>query len=122
MIIIDEYAELAGDPPDAMSDTGTIARPGRAPAVTLAAATQRPTQKVMGQGAVRFPMNIRISFRAGEQRGVDLILGQGKLKARVCTYIGIISACTCTKPAAHSVTNRNHRPPRFATNRGSHRA
>jgi hypothetical protein len=26
-------------------------------------------------------MNIRISFRAGEQRDVDLILGQGKLKA-----------------------------------------
>ena len=41
---------------------------------------------------------------------------------RVCTYSGIISACTCTKPAAHSVTNRNHRAPRFATNRGSHRA
>ena len=46
VIIINEYAELAGDAPDAMSDTGTIARPGRAPAVTLAAATQRPTQKV----------------------------------------------------------------------------
>jgi hypothetical protein len=261
--------------------------------VTLVAATQRPTQKVMGQGAVRSQMNIRISFRAGEQRDVDLILGQGKLKAgwharklsapgkflisspehdtprraraylvtdddvtatvaryaatrppldrvsrlalaagspppapqpagnpspdhrgtpddagpgqppaaddqqdpdailrralsaapaeglpvgdlitgyrhepamgllpapparrrrlrrpdrprplahrqmtirnreckvqvhaltRVCTYNGIISACTCTKPATRSVTNRNHRPPRFATNRGSHRA
>ena len=81
VIIINEYAELAGDAPDAMSDTGTIARPGRAPAVTLVAATQRPTQKVMGQGAVRSQMNIRISFRAGEQRDVDLILGQGKLKA-----------------------------------------
>ena len=81
MIIINEYAELAGDAPDAMSDTGTIARLGRAPAVTLVAATRRPTQKVMGQGAVRSQMNIRISFRAGEQRDVDLILGQGKLKA-----------------------------------------
>ena len=81
VIIINEYAELAGDAPDAMSDTGTIARPGRAPAVTLVAATQRPTQKVMGQGAVRSQMNIRISFRAEEQRDVDLILGQGKLKA-----------------------------------------
>lgn len=81
VIIINEYAELADDAPDAMSDTGTIARPGRAPAVTLVAATQRPTQKVMGQGAVRSPMNIRIPFRAGEQRDVDLILGQGKLKA-----------------------------------------
>jgi hypothetical protein len=283
VIIINEYAEIADDAPDAMSDTGTIARPGRAPAVTLAAATQRPTQKVMGQGAVRSQMNIRIPFRAGEQRDVDLISGQGKLKAgwharklnasgkflisapehdtprragdtvaryvgtrspldrvsrlaraagspppapqpsgnpspdhrgtpddagtgqpptaddqqdpdailrralsaapaeglpvgdlitgyrhepamgllpaplarrrrlrhpdrprllahcqmtirnrdckvqvqaltRVCTYSGITSACTCTKPARRSVTNRNHRPPRFATNLGCHRA
>ena len=60
VIIIDEYAELADDAPDAMSDTDTIARLGRAPAVTLIAATQRPTQKVMGQGAVRSQMNIRI--------------------------------------------------------------
>jgi S-DNA-T family DNA segregation ATPase FtsK/SpoIIIE len=81
VIIIDEYAELADDAPDAMRDTDTIARLGRAPAVTLIAATQRPTQKVMGQGAVRSQMNIRISFRVEEQRDVDLILGQGKLKA-----------------------------------------
>ena len=81
VIIINEYAELAGDAPDAMSDTGTIAGPGRAPAVTLVATTQRPTQKVMGQGAVRSQMNIRISFRAGEQRDVDLILGHGTLTA-----------------------------------------
>ena len=81
VIIIDEYAELADDAPDAMSDTDTIARLGRAPAVTLVAATQRPTQKVMGQGAVRSQMNIRIAFRVEEQRDVDLILGQGKLKA-----------------------------------------
>ena len=53
VIIINEYAELAGDAPDAMSGTGTIARLGRAPAVTLVAATQRPTQKVMGQCAAR---------------------------------------------------------------------
>ena len=53
VIIINEYAELAGDAPDAMSDTGTIARLGRAPAVTLVAATRRPTQKVMGQCAAR---------------------------------------------------------------------
>ena len=81
VIIIDEYAELADDAPDAMSDTDTIARLGRAPAVTLVTATQRPTQKVMGQGAVRSQMNIRISFRVEEQCDVDLILGQGKLKA-----------------------------------------
>jgi hypothetical protein len=63
-----------------MKDTDTIARLGRAPAVTLVAATQRPTQKVMGQGAVRSQMNIRIAFRVQEQRDVDLILGQGMLK------------------------------------------
>jgi hypothetical protein len=80
VIIIDEYAELAEQAPGAMKHTDTIARLGRAPAVTLIAATQRPTQKVMGQGAVRSQMNIRIAFRVQEQRDVDLILGQGKLK------------------------------------------
>ena len=59
-----------------MKHTNTIARLGRAPAVTLVAATQRPTQKVMGQGAVRSQMNIRIAFRIQEQRDVDVILGQ----------------------------------------------
>ncbi len=81
VILIDEFAELADDAAEAMSDTDTIARLGRAPAVTLVAATQRPTQKVMGQGAVRSQMNIRIAYRVEEQRDVDLILGQGKLKA-----------------------------------------
>jgi S-DNA-T family DNA segregation ATPase FtsK/SpoIIIE len=81
VIVIDEYAELADDAPGAMSDTDTIARLGRAPAVTLVTATQRPTQKVMGQAAVRSQMNIRLSFRVEEQRNVDLILGQSKLKA-----------------------------------------
>jgi hypothetical protein len=37
---------------------------------------------------------------------------------RVCTYSGIISACTCTKLALRSVTNRNHRTARFANHRG----
>jgi S-DNA-T family DNA segregation ATPase FtsK/SpoIIIE len=81
VIIIDEYAELAEQVPRALKDTDTIARLGRAPAVTLIAATQRPTQKVMGQGAVRSQMNIRISFRVQEQRDVELVLGQGMLKA-----------------------------------------
>jgi hypothetical protein len=81
VIICDEYAELAEQAPRALKDTDTIARLGRAPAVTLVAATQRPTQKVMGQGAVRSQMNIRIAFRVQEQRDVDLVLGQGMLKA-----------------------------------------
>ena len=81
VIIIDEYAELADDAPDAMSDTDSIARLGRAMAVTLIAATQRPTQKAMGQGAVRSQMDLRICFRVREPRDVDLILGQGMLRA-----------------------------------------
>jgi DNA segregation ATPase FtsK/SpoIIIE-like protein len=59
VIIIDEYAELADEAPEAMSDTDSIARLGRAVAVTLIAATQRPTQKAMGQGAVRSQMDLR---------------------------------------------------------------
>ena len=49
--------------------------------MTLVAATQRPTQKVMGQGTVRSQMNIRIAFRVQEQRDIDLIPGQGMLRA-----------------------------------------
>jgi len=37
--------------------------------------------ELMGQGAVRSQMNIRIAFRVQEQRDVDLILSQGALKA-----------------------------------------
>jgi S-DNA-T family DNA segregation ATPase FtsK/SpoIIIE len=81
VVIIDEYAELTDETPDAMSDTDSIARLGRAVAVTLIAATQRPTQKAMGQGAVRSQMDLRICFRVREPRDVDLILGQGMLRA-----------------------------------------
>jgi hypothetical protein len=81
IIIIDEYAELADEAPDAMSDADSIARLGRAVAVTLIAATQRPTQKAMGQGAVRSQMDLRICFRVREPRDVDLVLGQGMLRA-----------------------------------------
>jgi len=69
VIIIDEYAELADEAPAAMSDTDSIARLGRAVAVTLIAATQRPTQKAMGQGAVRSQMDLRICFRVRENQG-----------------------------------------------------
>src|SRR5215813_1410454 len=64
-----------------MQDTDSIARLGRAVAVTLVAATQRPTQKAMGSGAVRSQMDTRICFRVRERRDVDLILGQGMLTA-----------------------------------------
>jgi S-DNA-T family DNA segregation ATPase FtsK/SpoIIIE len=81
VIIIDEYAELTDEAPEAMSDADSIARLGRAVAVTLVAATQRPTQKAMGQGAVRSQMDTRVCFRVRERRDVDLVLGQGMLTA-----------------------------------------
>jgi S-DNA-T family DNA segregation ATPase FtsK/SpoIIIE len=81
VIIIDEYAELSDDAPQAISDADSVARRGRAVAVTLLAATQRPTQKAMGKGAIRSQMDVRISFRVRERRDVDLILGQGMLNA-----------------------------------------
>jgi S-DNA-T family DNA segregation ATPase FtsK/SpoIIIE len=81
VIIVDEYAELADESAAAMSDTDSIARLGRAVAVTLVAATQRPTQKAMGQGAVRSQMDTRICFRVRERKDVDLVLGQGMLGA-----------------------------------------
>jgi hypothetical protein len=81
IVIIDEYAELADDAPDAVRHADSIARLGRAVAVNLIAATQRPTQKAMGQGAVRSQMDIRICFRVRERKDVDLILGQGMLTA-----------------------------------------
>jgi hypothetical protein len=74
-------AELAEQAPDAMDYTDSIARLGRALAVNLVAATQRPTQKAMGQGAVRSQMDMRICFRVRESRDVDLVLGQGMLNA-----------------------------------------
>ncbi|MEV0586737.1 cell division protein FtsK [Nonomuraea sp. NPDC050310] len=81
IILADEYAELVDEAPQAVRHADSIARRGRAVAVQLIAATQRPSQKAMGQGAVRSQMDIRIAFRVREQRDVDLIMGQGMLKA-----------------------------------------
>ncbi|HET9898934.1 MAG TPA: FtsK/SpoIIIE domain-containing protein [Streptosporangiaceae bacterium] len=81
VVVVDEYAELAENVPDAASDADSIGRRGRAVALTLIAATQRPTQKAMGQGALRSQMDVRICFRVRERRDVDLILGQGMLTA-----------------------------------------
>ena len=83
VIVIDEYAELADDAPGAISDADSIARRGRAVAVTLIAATQRPTQKAMGQGALRSQMDVRICFRVRERKDVDLVLGTGHARGRV---------------------------------------
>jgi FtsK/SpoIIIE family len=81
VILIDEYAELTESAPEAIGDADSIAQRGRAVAVNLIAATQRPTQKAMGQGALRSQMDVRICFRVRERRDVDLILGQGMLAA-----------------------------------------
>src|SRR5260370_13166753 len=81
IIGIDEYAELAEQAPEAMDYTDSIARLGRRMAVTLVAATQRPTHKATGQGVVRSQMDMRICFLVREPRDVDLVLGQRMLSA-----------------------------------------
>jgi FtsK/SpoIIIE family len=78
VIVVDEYAEL---PEEADEYADSIARRGRAVAVTLLVATQRPTQQAMGHGAVRSQMDTRICLRVRERRDADLILGQGMVAA-----------------------------------------
>ena len=79
IIITDEHAEL---PAQAHEYADSIARRGRAVAVNLIAATQRPTQTAMGKDtAVRSQMDVRICLRVREKRDVDLILGQGSVNA-----------------------------------------
>ena len=107
LIIIDEYAELADDAPDAVKHADSVARRGRAVAVNLVAATQRPTQKAMGQGAVRSQMDVRICFRVRERKDVDLILGQGMLTAGW-------NAHTLNAPGKFLISAAEHDTPRRA--------
>jgi S-DNA-T family DNA segregation ATPase FtsK/SpoIIIE len=107
IIIVDEYAELADDAPDAIRHADSIARRGRAVAVNLIAATQRPTQKAMGQGAVRSQMDVRICFRVRERKDVDLILGQGMLTAGW-------NAHTLDAPGKFLISAAEHDTPRRA--------
>jgi S-DNA-T family DNA segregation ATPase FtsK/SpoIIIE len=81
VIVIDEYAELADTAPAAVPYAESVARRGRAVAVDLLAATQRPTQKAMGGGALRSQMSVRVCLRVRERRDVDLILDKGMLAA-----------------------------------------
>ncbi|WP_246613802.1 FtsK/SpoIIIE domain-containing protein [Paractinoplanes bogorensis] len=81
VIVIDEYAELVDTAPDAVGHAESVARRGRALAVDLLAATQRPTQKAMGGGALRSQMSVRVCLRVRERRDVDLILDKGMLTA-----------------------------------------
>ena len=79
IIITDEHAEL---PEESHEYADSVARRGRAVAVNLMAATQRPTLAAMGRNtAVRSQMDIRICLRVREPRDADLILGQGSLNS-----------------------------------------
>jgi S-DNA-T family DNA segregation ATPase FtsK/SpoIIIE len=78
VIITDEHAEL---PEESHHCADSVARRGRALAVNLIAATQRPTQAAMGSTAVRSQMDIRICLRVREPRDADLILGQGSVNS-----------------------------------------
>ena len=105
IILIDEYAELVDDAPGAVRHADSIARRGRAVAVSLIAATQRPTQKAMGHGAVRSQMDVRVCFRVRERKDVDLILGQGML---ACGW----QAHTLDAPGKFLVSAAEHDTPR----------
>jgi hypothetical protein len=107
VIVIDEYAELASLVTSAATDTDSIARLGRAVAVTLIAATQRPTQQAMGQRAVRSQMDVRIAFRVRERRDTDLILGPGMLT-------GGWHAHTLNAPGKFLISAPEHDTPRRA--------
>ncbi|MGH3816715.1 MAG: hypothetical protein ACRDRE_02930 [Pseudonocardiaceae bacterium] len=107
VIIIDEYAELSDDAPTAVNHADSIARRGRAVAVTLLVATQRPTQKAMGSGAVRSQMDVRVCLRVRERRDVDLVLGQGMLAAGWHAH-------TLDAPGKFLISTPEHTTPRRA--------
>ncbi|WP_181786497.1 FtsK/SpoIIIE domain-containing protein [Streptomyces phytophilus] len=100
VIVIDEYAEL---PEEAREFADSIARRGRAVAVTLVVATQRPTQKTMG-GATRTQMDVRICLRVRERRDADLILGQGFAKSGW-------NADALTLPGSFLISGPEHQTP-----------
>ena len=103
--------------------------------MTLLAATQRPTQKAMGSGAVRSQMDVRICLRVRERRDVDLILGQGMLAAGWAAdtlnapgkfLISTPEHTTPRRARAYRVDDqrrrRHRRPPRRRTGRNSTRS
>ena len=104
IIIVDEYAEM---PEEAHDCADSIARRGRAVAVNLIAATQRPTQSAMGKNtSVRSQMDVRICLRVRERRDVDLILGQGSFSAGWHAH-------ALTRPGAFLISDPEHvRPER----------
>lgn len=101
VIVVDEYAEM---PDEAHGYADSVARLGRAVAVGLIAATQRPSQDAMGKGAVRSQMDIRICLRVRERREVDLILGQGSFNAGWHGH-------SLTQPGAFLISSPEHTVP-----------
>ncbi len=98
VIVVDEYAEM---PEEAHGYADSVARLGRAVAVGLIAATQRPSQDAMGKGAVRSQMDVRICLRVRERREVDLILGQGAFNAGWHAH-------SLTQPGAFLISSPEH--------------
>ncbi|HEV2375164.1 MAG TPA: FtsK/SpoIIIE domain-containing protein [Streptosporangiaceae bacterium] len=103
VIVVDEYAEL---PEESHDCADSIARRGRAVAVNLIAATQRPTQAAMGKGAVRSQMDVRICLRVRERRDVDLILGQGAFTAGWYAHVLTQSGAFLFSAPEHTVPER----------------
>lgn len=102
IIIVDEYAELSDESVDCAD---SVARRGRAVAVTLVAATQKPTQAAMGKDtAVRSMMDTRICLRVRERRDVDLVLGQG-------SFAGGWHAHQLTRPGEFLIADPEHAAP-----------
>jgi S-DNA-T family DNA segregation ATPase FtsK/SpoIIIE len=104
VIIVDEYAEM---PEEAAQYADSLARRGRAVAVNLLAATQRPTQSAMGGKSVRSQMDVRICLRVRERRDVDLILGQG-------AFATGWHAHTLTQPGVFLISAPEHGTPERA--------
>jgi S-DNA-T family DNA segregation ATPase FtsK/SpoIIIE len=104
IIVVDEYAELP-DPAKTLADS--VSRRGRAVAVNLLIATQRPTQKAMGEGAVRQQADVRICLRVREPRDADLILGQGATTAGWHAH-------TLNAPGKILISDPEHTTPRPA--------
>ena len=91
-------------PHEAHAYADSVARLGRAVAVKLIAATQRPSQDAMGKGRVRSQMDIRICLRVRERRDVDLILGPGAFKAGWHAH-------QLTQPGAFLISDPEHTAP-----------
>jgi S-DNA-T family DNA segregation ATPase FtsK/SpoIIIE len=85
----------------------STARRGRTVAIMLLVATQRPTQKAMGSGAVRSQMDVRLCLPVRERRDVDLVPGQGMLAAGWHAH-------TLGAPGKFLVSTPEHTTPRRA--------